>query len=350
MFDFEYIGNLHIHSNHSDGGMPIKDIAELATIAGLDFICINDHEYMRNYFDLREEGFYGNLVVLTGLEIGKRYHHYLAYGIKEIINSDGIVPQEIINRVNEKGGFGFLAHPFEKGMPFREKSIAYTWNDLTVNGYTGISVWNFSSRWKERIKSVFHGLFFLAFKSQALKGPSRETISFWDRLNRHRRVVAIGTSDAHGGEFRLGPFKFIPLAYNFLLNTINIHLFLSRKIYKDFQAAKSDIYDSLKEGRLFIAHDNIHPSKGFRFYFLSDDGSDLIMGEEDKFQPGNLIVELPESGETRLYRDGAIVGKWRSPEVVHRVKEKGTYRVEVYYHIPVFGWRPWIFTNPIYLR
>ena len=350
MFDFEYIGNLHIHSNHSDGGKSTREIAESATTAGLDFICINDHEYMRRSFDLKEEGFYGRLVVLTGLEIGKRFHHYLAYGIKEIVNSDGVGPQEIIDSVNEKGGFGFLAHPFEKGMPFREKSIAYTWNDLSVKGFTGLSIWNFSSRWKERVKTLFHGIFFLAFKSQTLKGPSRETISLWDRLNLQRRVVAIGASDAHGSDFKLGPLKFVPLTYDFLFNTINVHLFLSRKIFKDFNAAKADIYDALKEGRLFIAHDKLHPSKGFRFYFLSDDGSDLIMGEEGKFQPGNIVVELPESGETRLYKDGAIVRKWRSAEVVYRVKEKGVYRVEVLYHLPIFGWRPWIFTNPIYLR
>ena len=97
MFDFEYIGNLHIHSNHSDGGMSIKEIAESAAAAGLDFICTNDHEYMRTSFDLQEEGFYGNLVVLTGLELGKRFHHYLAYDIKEIINSDSIpVLQKLI--------------------------------------------------------------------------------------------------------------------------------------------------------------------------------------------------------------------------------------------------------------
>jgi hypothetical protein len=32
------------------------------------------------------------------------------------------------------------------------------------------------------------------------------------------------------------------------------------------------------------------------------------------------------------------------------VKEKGVYRVEVFRRLAFFGWRPWIFTNPIYLR
>lgn len=350
MFEFEYMGNLHIHSIHSDGAKKIKEIAESASIAGLDFICINDHEYMMDSFDLGEEGFYGNLVVITGLEIGRRYHHYLAYGVRDVVRSDSLGPQEIIDRVNSGGGFGFLAHPFEKGMPFREKSVAYTWNDLSVRNFTGIGIWNFSSRWKERVKTIFHGMFFLAFKSQALKGPSRETISFWDGLTQHRKVVAIGTSDAHGDEFRFGPVKLIPLTYDFLFKAINVHILISRKIYKDFNAAKTDIYDALKKGRLFIANDNLHPSKGFRFYFLSNDGSDLVMGEEDSFHPGAIIVELPEAGETRLFRDGKKIEKWRGTEVVYHVREKGVYRVEVYHHLPVFGWRPWIFSNPIYLR
>ena len=84
-------------------------------------------------------------------------------------------PQAVIDRVNDLGGFGFLAHPFEKGMPFVEKSVAYTWNDLSVEGFAGICIWNFSSRWKERVKTVLHALYFLLFKSRTLKGPSSKT-------------------------------------------------------------------------------------------------------------------------------------------------------------------------------
>jgi hypothetical protein len=351
MFNHEYIGNIHIHSIHSDGRGSYADIAGKAAKAGLDFICFNDHDYMQSYLNLDEEGFYGNLVVLIGLEIGRRNHHYLAFDIKEVKDTEDLRPQEVIDEVKRQNGFGFLAHPFEKGMPFHEKSVAFTWDDFSVKDFTGICIWNFSSRWKEMIKTVFHGIFHLIFKTQTLKGPSRETTEFWDSICRERRVAAIGGSDAHGSMFRWGPIKATFLSYDFLLSTINIHILLNRKISKDFVAAKMDIYDAMKEGRLFIANDRLCPAKGFKFLFISDDGSDLLMGEQDMFRiTGNLVVELPSAGEIRLVKDGKYINTWRGTEAVYPVTAKGVYRIEVYKQLPLFGWRPWIFTNPIYLR
>jgi len=351
MFNHEYVGNIHIHSYHSDGRGSYAEIAGKAVQEGLDFICFNDHSHMLDYLNLDEEGLYDNLTLLIGLEIGKEDHHYLAFNIKEIIDPYEESPQEMIDNVNKQDGFGFMAHPFEKGMPFHQKSVAYKWKDFSVKDFTGICIWNFSSRWKERVKTIFHGIFHLIFKIQTLKGPSKKTLSFWDKLCQERRVVAIGGSDAHGAMFRWGILKATALSYDFLLNTINIHVFLNRKIYKDFKSAKHNIYDAMKEGRLFIANDKLCPAKGFKFYFLSDDGSDLLMGEEEKFKnTGNLVIELPHRGEIRLFRNGTKISTYRGMEFVYSVKQKGVYRVEIYRHVPIFGWRPWIFTNPIYLR
>ncbi|MFC1891980.1 CehA/McbA family metallohydrolase [Thermodesulfobacteriota bacterium] len=349
MFNYEYVGNIHIHSVHSDGSNSIAEIAKKASMANLDFICINDHEHMRRSFNLSEEGFYGDVLVFEGLEIGKRYHHYLAYNLDEIIRSDELEPQEVIDKVNAQGGFGFLAHPFEKGMPL-DGSTAYTWNDLSVERYAGICIWNFASRWKESIKTPFHGLFHLAFKRQTLKAPSKETICFWDEQCQKQRTAAVGGSDAHGSLFSWGSIRFKPLSYDFMLNSINIHILLNRKIFNDFESAKLDIYEAMREGRLFIAHDALGSSKGFKYYFISDDGSDLVMGEEDQFQPGNLVVELPYNGDMKLIKDGKEIAAKKGAEAVFPVTEKGVYRLEAYRHVTFFGWRPWIFTNPIYLR
>jgi hypothetical protein len=350
MFDYETIGNIHIHSILSDGTAAYDEIAEKALAAGLDFICLNDHDYMAKSLDLEEEGFFRKMPLLIGLEIGRRYNHYLAFNLRSMINSEGLSPQEVIDEVRKQGGIGFLAHPFEKGMPFREKSKAYTWNDLSVKGFAGICIWNFSSRWKERVKSIFHAMFLMRFRSQMLKGPSPETMSFYDELCRHGRVVAIGGSDAHGAVFKWWRFNIRPLPYESLFKSINIHIFLKKKIFRDFLAAKDDIYEAMREGRLFIANDDIHPARGFRFNYISDDGSDLNMGEEGAFYPGNLIVEAPARGEIKLFKDGELIKCVRGTEAVFPVHEKGVYRVEVFHRLVPFGWRPWIFTNPIYLR
>ncbi|MBN2031783.1 MAG: PHP domain-containing protein [Deltaproteobacteria bacterium] len=350
MFNYEYVGNLHIHSLHSDGGATTEEIARKAAATGLDFICLNDHAHMADALHLDEEGYYGKLLVMVGLEIGVRYHHYLAYDIHDKPSRHNLNAQETIDWVNSRGGFGFMAHPFEKGMPFTEKSIAYTWNDLSVTGYSGVCIWNFTSRWKERVKTVLHGLFFLAFKTQTLRGPSPETLSFWDQESRNKRVVAVGGSDAHGTVFKWGSLCLTPFSYNYLLHSINIHVLLKNKLSSAFSEAKQEIYEAMRNGRLFVAHENLSSAKGFRFDFLCSDGSDLFMGEEAPFMPGQFVVESPEEGNIRLIKDGVLMEERLGKEAIFSVAEKGVYRVEVYKHLFLFGWRPWIFSNPIYLR
>lgn len=350
MFDYEYIGNLHVHSSHSDGSLSAPEIAGAALGAGLDFLGLNDHDFMTEGLRLEEEGFYGKLLLLKGLEVGKRYHHYLAYDLKSMVKSDNAGPQEVINEVNNQGGFGFLAHPFEKGMPFTEKSLAYTWNDLSVQGFAGMEIWNYSSRWKERIKGPLWGLYCLALKRFTLRPPSRKTMAFWDGLCRKRRVVGIGGSDAHGIGFRWGLFNFRPLSYRFLFSTINTHIFLNRPMPRSFENAKRLVYQAIREGRLFIAHDGLAPARGFRFFFLSDDGSDLMMGEEAPFQAGELFVEVPVKGRIRLIKDGSIEAVLDGKEAFFPVREKGVYRVEVDLKHRALGRYPWIYSNPVYLR
>jgi len=38
-----YKGNLHTHTNNSDGDLPTAQMAEQYRVAGYDFLCITDH-------------------------------------------------------------------------------------------------------------------------------------------------------------------------------------------------------------------------------------------------------------------------------------------------------------------
>jgi hypothetical protein len=346
----EAVGNLHIHSRHSDGAGTIAQIARAARRAGVDFIVLNDHDYLSQTLHSEEEGFYSGLLALVGLEIGTRHHHYLAYDLRSFVRGSGLPPQEVIDRVSGQGGFGFLAHPFEKGMPFLERSTAYTWEDLTVRGYRGICIWNFMSRWKERIKGPLHGLYCVLFKSLSLQGPSPETLSFWDRVCGERRVVAIGGSDAHGSAVSLGGFRFTPVSYDFLMGSVNVHLLLERPLSKDLDAARAQVYEAMREGRLFVAHDALAASRGFRMVFTGDSGLRLEMGEEAAFEPGVIEASSPGACAFRLIADGSCIHEVRGLRARFPVARGGVYRMELYRRMPLFGWRPWIFTNPVYLR
>ncbi len=347
---YEYVGSVHVHSSYSDGSAPPKTIAGIAERQGLDFVILNDHDYMAKELHLEDEGFYAKVLLLVGLEIGGRYHHYLAFNLKEMVSGEGLSPQEVIDEVNAQNGFGFLAHPFEKGMPFHENSIAYTWNDLTVTGYTGICIWNFTSRWKERVKTPVHGIYCVALKRYTLKPPSRKTLAFWDAKCEQKKVVSIGGSDAHGSKFQWGPISLVPISYDYALRAIAIHVLLPQALSPDFQVAKDQIYGAMKQGRLFIGHDAIASSKGFRFSFLGQSGMIVGMGEEAKFEPGTLSVRVPSRGLVRVLRNGYEYAGSSGTELQVEVKKPGVYRAEAYKKIPLFGWRPWIFSNPIFLR
>lgn len=351
MFDHEYVGNLHVHSVESDGTATLGEITAAAAKAGLDFVCLNDHAHVSKGLRLGAEGFYGRVLVLVGAEIGVRWNHYLAFGLKRPVAENDRDPQEVIDAVNAQGGLGFLAHPFERGMPFRERSVAYRWNDLSVQGFTGVCVWNFTSRWKERVRTLLHGLFCVRFKTQTLLGPSEETLRFWDGQCAKGRCVAIGGSDAHGSTVHIGPWTLTPLTYDFLLNTVNVHILLRRSLSRELSSAREQVYEAMREGRLFVAHDGLADARGFRMDYVSSEGGQLFMGEQASFRGGGtLVAESPETGEIRLIRDGREIRSWRGREAVYPVVEKGVYRVEVFRKVFPFGWRPWIFSNPIYLR
>ncbi len=348
---FEIVGNLHIHTLHSDGAWDLPRIARCAAGLGLDFIVTHDHAHMTERLHLEEEGYYGRLLALVGLEIGYDDHHYLAFDLRERVSGEGLSPQAVIDAVQGQGGFGMLAHPFEKGMPFFEHSKAYTWKDLSVEGYTGICIWNFASRWKERVKSPWHGLWWLAFKNAGLKGPSRRALEFWDQACQQRCVVGVAGSDAHGTRFRWGRIQLRPFSYPFLLQTLTVHLLLKEPLASDFGHAKTQVYDALKRGRLFMAHEHLAPARGFRCVYRMRNGAWLQMGEEAAYRPGELILRLPRPGIARLIHDGRLVlSRQCRDSASWPIHSAGVYRVEIYRRHPLLGPKSWIYTNPIYLR
>ena len=182
---FEYVGNLHVHSNFSDGQATIPEIIALANEAGLDFLGINDHNTLMGK-DKGYEGKYQRLNLLIGAEIGRRYNHYLAYNIQSALGKKPHSAQEIINGVNNQGGFGFLAHPFDSPTWFRPYSFA--WRDWNINDFNGICLWNFSTEWLEAFQKPGRNL-----KSQLdwipeAIGPSAKILTFWDQRSKYKQV------------------------------------------------------------------------------------------------------------------------------------------------------------------
>src|SRR3954451_13166624 len=108
-------GVLHVHSNYSDGTGTVPEIAAAARANAVDFVLLTDHDTLAAR-DRGEEGWHDGVLMLVGEEGSPhRENHYLAFGLERPIDHRGLSAPEIVDGVNEEGGFGFLSPPFSKG-------------------------------------------------------------------------------------------------------------------------------------------------------------------------------------------------------------------------------------------
>ncbi|MBK9207569.1 MAG: hypothetical protein IPL71_04385 [Anaerolineales bacterium] len=89
-------------------------------------------------------------------------------------------PQLLINKVRDAGGLAFLAHPDDpEAAAFRETDIS--WEDWSVQNYTGIELWNALSELKTIVPTKLHGAFYALFR-RLWHHPIPNTIAKWDEL------------------------------------------------------------------------------------------------------------------------------------------------------------------------
>ncbi len=342
---YEYSGNIHIHTQRSDGTGSVPQLAQAAEKAGLDFLVITDH----NTMDKEEEGYHGGVLVLIGEEVhipNARENHLLCLGIEEDVSAQAHDPQAVIDRVRQQGGLTFLAHPIERSAPLVPE--IYPWTDWRVRGFTGIELWNYMSSFREFATNKLMGLL-LSFLPQMFPvGPLPETLSLWDDLLAEGPVVAIGGSDAHGQYYRLGPIRRRIFPYEFLFRAVNTHILTPRRFSREAQADARLVYDALAQGHAWVAYDLIYPTDHFRFW-ATWEGNYAISGDTIPLKGEvSLHVVLPAPARILLRRNGVVIQENVGQTLYHRVSDAGTYRVEVWKK----AWgkeRGWIFANPIYI-
>ncbi len=158
-----YKGNLHTHTNNSDGQYSPEEICRIYRKAGYDFLCITDHNRITT-----AEGPDG-LTLLRGAEINTGYTHIVAVGLKEKFSPEGMSNRQIIDEVNRQEAISVIAHPY--------------WSNLTaadlveLQGYAGIEVYN--------------------HLCNNLMGKGYSTVHFDGVLQAGRRILGFASDDAH---------------------------------------------------------------------------------------------------------------------------------------------------------
>jgi hypothetical protein len=346
---YEYVGNIHLHSTYSDGALTIPKIAKIGARNGLDFLVITDHQTLAG-LDQGQEGYYDKTLVLIGMEANEHSHHYLALNVHKVVPDNENQPQKVIDEVNQQNGIGIIAHPVERGSKFYHNGLVFEWTDWSVQGFQGIEIWNYLSRWRDELTSIFSGLLLIMRPAISLhEGPYSQTLDILDRYQFNgQRVFAYGGSDAHGIRIRLPLINVDIGSYEEGFRSINTHILSEQPLQGSLAHDKKLIYTALAEGNSWVGCDYYKDSRGFRFLAQSPQGK-WGMGSVVPYHDNiTLRVQTPHHARVALMRNGK---PWSFSQGHHHrfpVNRLGVYRIEAQ-HRRILKWQPWIFSNPIWI-
>jgi hypothetical protein len=354
---YEYLANLHMHTPYSDGAWYHAQIAEAALRAGLDVICVTDHNVWVNgparYFEKDSQ----RVLMLVGEEVhdqarNPQKNHLLIYGAECELAQYASNPQALVDAARNAGGLTFPAHPVDPFVPLIQE-LDLSWVNWEVTGFTGLEIWNYMSEFKSLLTSRKAMLRYALNPELGITGPFPEALTKWDELTATgRRVVGIGGADAHGNEYRLGPLKRAIFPYEFLFRAVNTHLLTETPFSGDYETDRRLVWETLTQGRCFVGYDAAAPTKGFRFSANFEKGS-ALMGDEVLNTNGvTLQIASPGRATLRLIRDGKEIASWKNQSHATYIvpsNQTGVFRVEA--HLPFKNkLRGWIYSNPIYIR
>lgn len=352
----DYKGVAHVHSflgGHSMGAF--EEIVRAARANGLDFVIMTEHPSAHvNTAEATLQGVHEGVLFLNGSEM-------VAKGGERLLIIPGVAAQaapapapELIAKSKEAGRLVFIAYPEQA--PDRERLGDYDGVEV-YNLYTNTKRINYAALFFDCLWSCrsYPQLLFTNFYER----PD-ENLKHWDETgaNQGRRAVAIAGNDAHANvgiglrqltgepifEIKLDPYE---RSFQIVRN----HILLE----KGQPLNTETLLNALGRGHTFISYDLFGDASGFRFN--AESGAERrVMGDEIALMPGGsarLSVSVPLSSRVVFFRNGQRLHEEREmtqKELV--VNEKGVYRVEVYLdQLKGFlGERPWIISNPIYVR
>lgn len=351
----DYKGVIHVHSSlggHSYGNF--VDIIQAANKNGLNFVVMTEHTSpLMDTSEMTLKGVHAGVLFINGNEINTASHDrmLLMPGSADAAAAHTVGTAEVLTRQRALGGLSFIAYPHE----------FQSWD---LNDYEGMEVYNLYTNTKKinYFITFFDGLWSywsypdLMF-ARFYERPSAE-LKRWDELVRtkNRRVIAIAGNDAHANVgFRLGDLTGKEIVglhldpYERSFSIVRNHVLIE----KEKPLTTESLLDALSNGHCYIAFDLFGDSTGFSFTAENSQGL-KIMGDEIELLEGvRLTVETPVKSRVLLIRDGQVVRDADgTSKKEFQVAERGVYRVEVY--LTQLGSlvkdKPWIISNPIYVR
>lgn len=386
--DFKCIFHAHAEDSAHTGGTLPEMLAD-AKKAGIHAIFLTDHfRPPRDFIDGRWRGLKEGVLFVPGSEV----HGFLIHPMESILDKMSEPSSEFIKTVTSGNGLIFLSHIEERP-------------DHSVNGLTGLEIYN--RHWDA--KKDFTSLLALALKltdpvsladlEEAIRLYPDELLAFqcdypqvyldkWDSGTVTNRLTGIAANDCHHNQVFV--VKMVD-ENTVLLGTVVDPDDKMQKITSFFRSGikqmtkgrkpgdilarvdadpyhrafknvcthvlatsldESSLRASLKAGHAYVAHDWMCDATGFTFEAMLEDGIPVAkMGDEAMFKEGlKLVAKLPLPAYIRLMRQGREIARSDgTPEFSFEVKSTGVYRLEAWLKLDG-ELRPWIYSNPIYVR
>lgn len=326
----EYKGVVHVHSflgGHSSGSF--SDIIAAAQANELNFVIMTEHT--EKDFDtaaMTLQGMHGGVLFINGNETSAA-------------NGDRLLtlPSDV----------AIVAYPDEfKNWETPGLDGVEIYNVFTNTRRANPLVAFFDVVWSHR---AYPDLLFALYYER----PD-ESLKKWDQALTRARLTATPGNDSHaniGLSLRdssgktLAGIQLDPYETSFRL--VRLHVFLPPNEPLD----QANLLQAIRSGHCFISFDLFGDTTGFRFE--AESGSDRkIQGDEISLQNDTrLRVHTPVASRIVLFKNGSVIlneAGITTKEIP--VTERGVYRVEVY--LPeverIIGEKPWIISNPIYVR
>lgn len=369
----DYKGVVHVHTflgGHSGGGF--AEIVQAAQSNRLDFVVMSEHP--SQFFDTRRatlQGTHGGVLFVAGNETSESERdRFLTFGgdvshatgQREGQSEPATQPpalsstQAVIDRAKVSGDLVMIAHP----------ETYQSWD--SSSGYDGMEVYNLHADAKDvnRWLLFFDGLW--SYRSYApllwtkLYDAPTENLRRWDQLTasgRRQRIVAVAGNDAHANVgFSLQELTGRPVwqlkldPYERSFQVVRTHVLLER----DQPLTRESLLTALREGHAYVSFDLLTDATGFRFT-ATDGTREKLMGDEVTLSTGGAVslrVRTPLPCRVRLVRDGQTFDASKETEMNWQwmINGPGVYRVEAYLpQLPTpLSQKPWIISNPIYVR
>jgi predicted metal-dependent phosphoesterase TrpH len=111
----------HTHPISWDSYLSADELVEWAKAAGLDGICLSEHDFFWKPDDLRDLAKRHDFLVLPAVEINTEDGHVLAFGLEKYVYGMHRT-RELVRYVEEAKGTMVAAHPYRRQMPWHLES------------------------------------------------------------------------------------------------------------------------------------------------------------------------------------------------------------------------------------